>query len=245
MFKTYLGTCSTSTLGMPFFINKLGDDLNGLLLGVGEAVCACILLQECPLIKKLDLVDAYVPYDDYIGGIEYSDKEYAIFRGSYCSETELLDIFSGKSTEEIHYILSRDPYEFSDVNPDKFPQDEIKKIFNNAKDNLLSCGYIDKINLHVMDTNEFLTSVPNEFYDFVFIDCHLSYTQLYSDLEKWLPKVKSGGIISGHDYMSVETFYAVKNFREKNKITDKMYRAHNDCFLWFKDVTNGVGGLLP
>jgi hypothetical protein len=243
MFKTYFGTCSTSTLGMPFFINKLGEDLNGLLLGVGEAVCACILLQESPLIKKLDLVDAYLPYYDYIGGITYTNKEYSTFRGSYCSECELLDIFSGKSTEEVHNILSKDPSEFPDVYPDEFQQEEISDIFDKAKTNLLSSGYIDKVNLHVTDTNKFLTSVSDDYYDFIFIDCHLSYNQLYSDLEKWLPKVRSGGIISGHDYMSVETYYAVKNFREKNGITDRMYRAHNDCFLWFKNVPNGVSGL--
>lgn len=243
MFKTYLGTCSTSTLGLPFFINKLGEDLNGLILGVGEAVCACILLQESPLIKKLDLVDAYAPYNDYISAVTYSDKEYSMFRGSYCSEYELLDIFSGKTTDEIHRFLSKNPEDFPDCFPDQFPQEEIKNIFEQAKDNLLASGYIDKISLHVTDTNKFLTTVEDEYYDFIFIDCHLSYNQLYSDLEKWLPKVKSGGIISGHDYMSVETYYAVKNFRELNSITDKMYRAHNDCFLWFKDIQNGLSGL--
>lgn len=41
--------------------------------------------------------------------------------------------------------------------------------------------------------------VPNEL-DLVFIDGNHSYDFVKKDIEMWLPKVKHGGIISGHDY---------------------------------------------
>ena len=36
--------------------------------------------------------------------------------------------------------------------------------------------------------------------DFVFIDANHSYEAVKEDIEAWTPKVKPGGIVSGHDY---------------------------------------------
>ena len=36
--------------------------------------------------------------------------------------------------------------------------------------------------------------------DVVFIDANHDYIEVKKDIEAWLPKVKFGGIISGHDY---------------------------------------------
>lgn len=36
--------------------------------------------------------------------------------------------------------------------------------------------------------------------DLVFIDCQHEYEGVKKDIQAWLPKVKDGGIISGHDY---------------------------------------------
>jgi len=40
----------------------------------------------------------------------------------------------------------------------------------------------------------------NESIDVVFIDGNHSYDYVLSDMEKWTPLVKKGGIVSGHDY---------------------------------------------
>jgi hypothetical protein len=44
--------------------------------------------------------------------------------------------------------------------------------------------------------------------DFVFIDAAHDYKNVYRDIISWFPKVKKGGIISGHDYT---TYSGVKN----------------------------------
>lgn len=36
--------------------------------------------------------------------------------------------------------------------------------------------------------------------DFVFIDANHSYESVKEDIEAWTPKVRAGGIVSGHDY---------------------------------------------
>ena len=40
--------------------------------------------------------------------------------------------------------------------------------------------------------------------DFVFIDAEHTYTAVIADITAWLPKVKSGGMLAGHDYATSE-----------------------------------------
>ena len=42
--------------------------------------------------------------------------------------------------------------------------------------------------------------VEDESLDFIYIDAGHSYIEVKSDFLAWYPKVRSGGIISGHDY---------------------------------------------
>jgi len=41
---------------------------------------------------------------------------------------------------------------------------------------------------------------PDESLDFVFIDADHSYEAVKADIEAWTPKVRKGGVVSGHDY---------------------------------------------
>lgn len=47
---------------------------------------------------------------------------------------------------------------------------------------------------------EFVETVENEFFDFVYIDGNHQYEAVRQDIAAWLPKVKSGGFIGGHDW---------------------------------------------
>ncbi|OGC69959.1 hypothetical protein A2415_04875 [candidate division WWE3 bacterium RIFOXYC1_FULL_39_7] len=63
--------------------------------------------------------------------------------------------------------------------------------------------------------------------DFVYIDANHDYEHVTEDIEMWLKKVKSGGIISGHDYIrrkGQDKYYAVvqavNDFVKANKIEE-------------------------
>jgi len=43
---------------------------------------------------------------------------------------------------------------------------------------------------------------PDSYFDFVYIDAHHSYQDVQNDIKAWLPKVKKGKFIGGHDYYS-------------------------------------------
>jgi hypothetical protein len=48
-------------------INLLfGDGIEGVELGTYQAQSACTILQNCPNVKKLWIVDSFTPYTDYI-----------------------------------------------------------------------------------------------------------------------------------------------------------------------------------
>lgn len=51
-----------------------------------------------------------------------------------------------------------------------------------------------------MDSLEAASSFPDGFLDFVFIDADHSYAGVCKDIVAWLPKLKIGGLLSGHDY---------------------------------------------
>jgi hypothetical protein len=43
---------------------------------------------------------------------------------------------------------------------------------------------------------------PNEYFDLVFIDGNHGYTYVKEDIKCWLPLVRNGGVLIGHDYGS-------------------------------------------
>jgi len=51
-----------------------------------------------------------------------------------------------------------------------------------------------------MTTDEAVEVFADSFFDLVFIDADHQYEAIKNDIEKWLPKVKKGGLIAGHDY---------------------------------------------
>lgn len=70
--------------------------------------------------------------------------------------------------------------------------------------------------------------VRNNYLDFVYIDAQHSYSGAKKDIEMWYPKVKSGGVFAGHDYVAgrfhegnFDVKGAVDEFVKKSK--DKLY----------------------
>ena len=55
---------------------------------------------------------------------------------------------------------------------------------------------------HRMTTNEAAGLFKDESLDSVFIDADHSYEAVKMDIQNWMPKVRKGGILAGHDYTS-------------------------------------------
>lgn len=66
--------------------------------------------------------------------------------------------------------------------------------------NIQKVGVLKDCNVIQWDSAESADFFKNRKFDFVFIDAEHTYEAVKSDLMAWRSKVKSGGILGGHDY---------------------------------------------
>jgi len=78
----------------------------------------------------------------------------------------------------------------------------------------------------------------DESLDFVFIDANHAYDFVKEDIELWLPKLKKGGIFSGHDYMNLD--WSQPPYLENGK--DK--HIYTNTFSG-QVIYNGIFGVNP
>ncbi len=86
------------------------------------------------------------------------------------------------------------------------------------------CNFIHKTSFEAI--NDFF----NESLDFVYIDADHSYNAVLSDMTIWYPKIRTGGIVSGHDFTTTSVSEAVKLFCQKTRI-EKLYTQNEDWWL--------------
>jgi uncharacterized Rossmann fold enzyme len=88
-------------------------------------------------------------------------------------------------------------------------------------------------------STEAANAITNESLDFVFIDADHSYNGCKNDINAWYPKVKKGGLLSGHDYENTNfskfgVKQAVDEFVAENNLTLEL----GDNFTWFTRKMN-------
>jgi hypothetical protein len=86
-------------------------------------------------------------------------------------------------------------------------------------------------------------TVPDKLMDFVYIDGNHTLPQVIADLHAWIPKVKPGGIIAGHDYRKFQHGYpchvieAVSAWHDCYGEPEKWWLTMGDkspSYLWVK-----------
>jgi predicted O-methyltransferase YrrM len=55
---------------------------------------------------------------------------------------------------------------------------------------------------------------PDGHFDFVYIDGDHSYECCKEDMEAWYPKIKKGGVLCGHDFVTISVAQACREFAE-------------------------------
>ena len=94
-----------------------------------------------------------------------------------------------------------DPWRYIDgyIDVANVKNEEFEIIYNEAVSNVSQFSERAKI---IRDFSANASELfADESLDLVYIDADHSYYGCYSDIETWFPKVKSGGLICGHDYL--------------------------------------------
>ncbi len=73
-------------------------------------------------------------------------------------------------------------------------------------DNLKSRELLEFVTVLEGSSNDFHSNVKNSSIDFMFIDGDHRYNQFKQDLDNWWPKMKKGGLFTGHD-LDVDFIY--------------------------------------
>lgn len=84
-----------------------------------------------------------------------------------------------------------------------------------------------------MPSVEAAEEVADESLDFVFIDADHSYDAVSQDIKAWSPKVKLGGLVSGHDYNNPDYLFGA----EVKKAVDEAVKANGWDLELGKDFT--------
>jgi hypothetical protein len=77
-------------------------------------------------------------------------------------------------------------------------QDLQEQIYQQCLANIGPFG--DRAKILRMFSHEAASRIPDESLDFVYLDACHAYVHAKQDLACWFPKVRLGGLISGHDY---------------------------------------------
>ena len=78
-------------------------------------------------------------------------------------------------------------------------------VFPTFLDNLMRLGLDGLVDPVMAESVLAASLVPDQKLDFVFIDADHRFEAVVADIRAWLPKVKVGGVLAGHDWCTYES----------------------------------------
>ena len=123
--------------------------------------------------------------------------ELGTWRGrSLCS---LADVLVEKSMKAVGIdTFMGTPSEVENGDYKEVHTQDVLKLFTDDLDRL---GIRDRVQVIKGDTVSSATQFADNTFDLIFVDADHSYKCCKADITTWLPKLKKGGIIAGHDYV--------------------------------------------
>jgi hypothetical protein len=127
-------------------------------------------------------------------------------------------------------------------NDNEYSQEELDEQYKNI---LLKYKEDSRIKIIRDFSVEAAKSFEDGFFDFIYIDADHTYQGCYDDLIAWYPKLKKGGIMSGHDYIDGDytlaighkvrfgVIDAVSDFRREFNIGDDNFHVSGEQYASF------------
>jgi hypothetical protein len=129
-------------------------------------------------------------------------------------------------------ITAVDPWRFY---PDWPSWDNDKHLRHERQFDRVAERFPGRIGKMKMPSVEAATHFPDGSLDLVFIDGDHSYEAVRADIAAWKPKVRHGGVLSGHDYNNTAKYGAY--FKGVDKAVEEAFPAFNvepDSVWWVR-----------
>lgn len=190
-----------------------------------------------------------VNFSHPVGSRQFTDEEKDFLHELAYGSTFICEVGSwvGDSTEALGNVVKKTNGTLYCVdtfqgNPEtdlaeKAKQNDIFSIFKSNIKELELTNYIKPL---CMTSEDAVKIMPNDFFDFIFIDANHTYDCVRHDIRNWSQKLKSDGIIAGHDYDSPDF---EEEFIHKDFVRDKHHgviKAVNE-FYGKNNVRKGAG----
>ena len=139
------------------------------------------------------------------------------------------------------FVFSVDDYCEYKKHTDQWAQAKCSDIFLN---NIAYLGLSENVQLIEEISQQASIRFGDGSVDIVFIDAGHGYDEVVIDIKSWLPKVRKGGIICGHDCQILSKDGCV-NIRPWQNVSQKTTGYDQHDFSWHVGVVLAVGDLLP
>ena len=138
------------------------------------------------------------------GNREILGAEIGVYRGK--NAMHLLEsmpklTLMGVDMWDLHYLQNNEEYykHTKDRTANRLAEQGFAiECYNIAK--LRVANYSDRCELLRLSSEDASKTCADGYFDFVYIDASHKYKDCKADIKLWLPKIKIGGYISGHDY---------------------------------------------
>ena len=153
--------------------------------------------------------------------------------GVHAGETTISLLENLPKIDKYHAVDPWESYEKYNGTTYRKPGHKRLKTWSSVMQNFLNVTkpFSDKVIIHRMTSVEATQSFEDEYFDWIFIDANHDYPYIKENLMIWTPKVKVGGIVSGHDYNNGKWSgikKAVDEFVPKDKLN-----VITDCYVWW------------
>lgn len=112
--------------------------------------------------------------------------------------------------------------------------EKIAKVHEAAYLQIAVSGHKDRIKMLEMSSLLAANSFEDSSLDFIFLDSYMDENSIEEDLNAWYPKLKSGGVFSGHDFIEGEIVeLGIDKFIKDNRISNPVSKF-DGCWCFIK-----------
>ena len=122
--------------------------------------------------------------------------------------------------------------DFLDHPPQEYTEKHVKNNKARALKNISAQYNCSVFKMYEDWTWNAVKEFDDQYFDLIFLDSYLNEKDVEDELERWYPKLKTGGYFSGHDYSYEEVKQPVNKFIKDNNV--ETYSIFDSVWVWKK-----------